>query len=236
MPIIFIKNRQQSGNHGGNEQTAAPLRMEQIISTVPQQSGRSFAPPAQPVKKSPSIKDLIHDPAIHAITVPVPDSQPIEKKEISASEISADFEIIENKDVNSEKKSEIFNLTAATELSESSVSLETIWINMVDFIFSKTAFAPTFKTYIPEYQNNIITVKLINAWQKEEFGKKMRECLSYLRSHWNEKIEDILLEVNEEQKTKGQLFDTQSKINRLQEENEELIDFLRIMNLRPKDE
>lgn len=52
----------QSGNHGGSQSAVANVT-NIMVSSVPTQSQKAFVAPDAILKKSPSIKELIHDPA-----------------------------------------------------------------------------------------------------------------------------------------------------------------------------
>jgi precorrin-2 methylase len=91
------------------------------------------------------------------------------------------------------------------------------------------------KETVPQIENNIIKVIVKNEIQKEHFETKTREVLEYLRTHFDEKIEDIQVETNEKIKKKKIIYDVKDKLQNFKEQNEEFEDFLHILELKIKD-
>jgi len=91
------------------------------------------------------------------------------------------------------------------------------------------------KESLPEIENNIIKVVVKNVIQKEHFEAKTREVLEFLRTHYDERIEDIVVETNELLETKKIIYDVKDKLQNFKEQNEEFEEFLQILDLKIKD-
>jgi hypothetical protein len=74
-----------------------------------------------------------------------------------------------------------------------------------------------------------------NDIQKEHFESKTREVLAFLRTNYDEQIEDIRVETNEKLETKKIIYDIKDKLQNFKEQNEEFEDFLHILDLKIKD-
>ena len=110
------------------------------------------------------------------------------------------------------------------------------WRSMFEQVF---ASVPTIyfslKESLPEIENNIIKVVVKNVIQKEHFEAKTREVLEFLRTHYDERIEDIVVETNELLETKKIIYDVKDKLQNFKEQNEEFEEFLQILDLKIKD-
>jgi len=107
---------------------------------------------------------------------------------------------------------------------------------MFECVFASvpTIYIPLKET-LPKIENNIITVTVKNDVQKEHFEAKIREVLEFLRTHFNERIEDIVVETNELLETKKIIYDVKDKLQNFKEQNAEFEDFLQILDLKIKD-
>ena len=110
------------------------------------------------------------------------------------------------------------------------------WHAMFEKVFASvpTVFF-TLKENVPEIENNIIKFVVKNKIQKEHFEAKTREALEYLRTHFDEQIEDIVVETNEQLETKKIIYDVKDKLQNFKEQNEEFEDFIQILELKIKD-
>jgi hypothetical protein len=91
------------------------------------------------------------------------------------------------------------------------------------------------KEYVPTIQDNIIEINLKNDLQKDHFDPKIREVLAYLRTNFNEAIEDIIVQVDESIVTRKVIYDTADKMKNLTEQNPSFEDFNAILDLRVKE-
>jgi len=112
----------------------------------------------------------------------------------------------------------------------------THWRTMFERVFASvpTIYIPLKET-LPKIENNIITVTVKNDIQKEHFEAKVRDVLEFLRTHFNEQIEEIVVETNEQLKTKKIIYDVKDKLQNFKEQNAEFEDFLQILDLKIKD-
>ena len=92
------------------------------------------------------------------------------------------------------------------------------------------------KGVIPSIENNIIRVKVKNEMMKDNFESRVRLALEYLRNNFDQRIDDIQVEVETNPaQTSKLIYDTQDKMNDLNKENPDLPEFLKILNLSAKD-
>ena len=110
------------------------------------------------------------------------------------------------------------------------------WRTMFGNVFSSvpTIYIPL-KESLPEIENNIIKVTVKNDIQKEHFEAKTREVLEFLRTHFDEKIEDVIVVTNEQLETKKIIYDVKEKLQNFKEQNPEIEDFIQILDLKIKD-
>jgi len=179
------------------------------------------APPAIVVKKTPDITDIIDVRSEKRETVEIP--QPNIEKKTTEEEFQPN---IEEKTTEVELKPNV----------EPNMEFPAHWRTLFEQIFSSV---PTvyfsLKESLPEIENNIIKVIVKNEIQKEHFEAKIRDVLEYLRTHFDEKIDDIVVETNEKLETKKIIYDVKDKLQNFKEQNEEFEDFLQILDLKIKD-
>jgi len=196
-----------------------------VPSTTPLQSTREFvAPSAMPIKKTPEIIDIIGEGG----------KQKTESKKEEESEKNKEEETVE-------KEEEIIETVEPSPskfegVPEGRGSFPTQWHTMFDQVFASvpTIYIPLKET-LPKVENNIITVSVKNEVQKEHFEAKTREVLEFLRTHFSEQIEDIVVEANEQLETKKIIYDVKDKLQNFKEQNTEFEDFLQILELKIKD-
>ena len=153
-----------------------------------------------------------------------PTSVPIKK----TPNITDIIEVRREEGESGRKKVENEEIEKHTEFSSS-------WQTMFNQVFASvpTIYIPL-KDSIPEINNNIIKVIVKNDVQKEHFEAKIREVLEFLRTHYDEKIEDVTVESNEKLVTKKIIYDVKDKLQNFKEQNEEFEDFLQILDLAIK--
>jgi len=107
---------------------------------------------------------------------------------------------------------------------------------MFELVFTTvpTIYYPL-KNNVPEIDNNIINLTVKNEIQKEHFEAKKREVLEYLRTHFSEQIEDVVVGANEQMDTKKIIYDIKDKLQNFKEQNVEFDDFLQILDLKIKE-
>ena len=134
------------------------------------------------------------------------------------------------------KTNETYRKTNETSQKTEERTFSDHWRTMFEQVF---AAVPTIyfslKETCPELENNIIKVMVKNDIQKEHFEAKTREVLAFLRTHYDEKIEDVVVETNELLETKKIIYDIKDKLQNFKEQNEEFEDFMQILDLKIKD-
>jgi hypothetical protein len=221
---MFSSKRLQSGNHGRSSTETEPSSGVGglVPSAVPLQSTRGFVAPATiPVKKTPDIMDIIGE------------------KKVSDDEMirRLDDEMINNTEEQSSSNHLITSSSNHLTVSEQNQNtFHGRWRAMFDQVFASvpTVFF-TLKDNLPEIENNVIKFVVKNEIQKDHFESKSREVLEYLRTHYSEEIEDIVVETNELLETKKIIYDVKDKLQNFKEENEEFEDFIQILELKIKD-
>lgn len=188
----------------------------------PQQSTKGFVSPVGvPIKKTPPIADIIEDQIKKE-----PEVKPIIP--IDSKEVIEPIAPLEPETFKAEEEEE--SVAVSTE------DFPSHWATLFDTIFSHT---PTIyyplKGYVPKLKGNVIHIDLKNEIQKEHFDPKIREVLSYLRTHFNEAIEDILVNVDESIVTKKIIYDTVDKMQNLNEQNANFEEFSSILDLKVKE-
>ena len=221
-------------------------------------------PVSVPVKKIPKISDVMQDPVPVITSEQAAETeQPSVSREIPASEVSqASAEPQERGDEASSETSvvEVEQETLeVSENSEKSTGTETVgsqtgteapqtisssdekfvsaWNTMFELLFREiaTIYYPL-KGVIPSIENNIIRVKVKNEMMKDNFESRVRLALEYLRNNFDQRIDDIQVEVETNPaQTSKLIYDTQDKMNDLNKENPDLPEFLKILNLSAKD-
>jgi hypothetical protein len=221
---------QASGNHGRNNTDPPPLEASQLVpSTTPQQSTRGFvAPSSVPVKRTPDITDIIGESR----------KQKAESNDEMIRQL--DNEMIKGEGTESESEKIETDLSSNHLIPSSSNHLipdfPAAWHTAFNNIFSSipTIYIPLKET-LPQLENNIITVNVKNDIQKEHFEAKAREMLAYLRTQFDEKIEDIVVKTNELLETKKIIYDVKDKLQNFKEQNVEFDDFIQILDLKIKE-
>lgn len=122
-------------------------------------------------------------------------------------------------------------------LSSSDEKFASAWNTMFELLFREiaTIYYPL-KGVLPSIKNNVIHVKVKNEMMKDNFESRMRLALEYLRNNFDQRIDDIQVEVEvNPAQTSKLIYDTQDKMNDLNKENPDLPEFLKILNLSAKD-
>ena len=192
-------------------------------SVAPQQSTRAFVAPATsaPIKKTPDITEIRG-----------------ERYEVSG-DVGASFTLVQSEiSADTHLTPQTSHLTPHTShlTPQTSSDFSEHWHTAFTQIFQSV---PTvyfaLKDTLPIIENNIIKVTAKNDIQKEHFEAKTREVLEYLRTHYDEKIEDIVVETDEKMETKKIIYDDRDKLLNFKEQNEEFDEFLQILDLKIKD-
>ena len=177
-----------------------------------------MAPPTSaPIKKTPTITDITEVRG--------------EKYEVSG-DVGASFTLAQ-----SENGADTHLTPQTSHLKpQTSSDFTTHWREIFQQVFAAIPIIyHPLKDSLPKIENNIIKVTAKNDIQKEHFENKTREILEYLRTHYDEKIEDIVVETNETMETKKIIYDDRDKLLNFKEQNEEFDEFIQILDLKIKD-
>ena len=106
---------------------------------------------------------------------------------------------------------------------------------MIDIVFDKvpTLQAPL-KHYVPEIKEFIIHISLKNDFQQDDFASKKNEVLQYLRNNFDERINDVETAMAKEDDVQKYILDDDDKLTELKQQNPDLGDFIKTLNLRIK--
>jgi hypothetical protein len=229
MEITSISKPPASGNHGRSSAEPAPLGIGNLVaSTTPQQSTRNFVAPAvAPVRKTPDIADIIREKG---------ESNDEMMRRLDDEMINNNGELSSSNHLIPTSSNHLIPTSSNHLTTPIAPTFSDSWHTMFEQIF---ASVPTIyfslKETLPELENNIIKVVVKNDIQKEHFEAKIRDALAVLRTHYDEKIEDIVVETNEKLETKKIIYDVKDKLQNFKEQNEEFEDFLQILDLTIKD-
>jgi hypothetical protein len=221
-----------------------------VPDTAPQQSTRGFvAPAAMPVKRTPDITDIIgekgekekgeKDKWANGGMDESAKSPPL----AGAGGGDEKMRRLDDAMINNKEEQSSSNHLIPTSSNHLTVLhsydltvFNDHWRAMFEQVFASvpTVFF-TLKDSLPEIENNIIKFVVKNEIQKDHFESKTREALEYLRTHFNEEIEDIVVETNEKLETKKIIYDVKDKLQNFKEQNEEFEDFIQILELKIKD-
>lgn len=221
-------------------------------------------PVTVPVKKTPKISDVLQDPLpVTPSSQPLATEQPTVSADSPASqqgmasaepqertgEVSSESSVAEveqetmevsetsEKSAGTETVGSPSETEASTSLSSSDERFVNAWNTMFELLFREiaTIYYPL-KGVVPSIENNVIHVKVKNEMMKDNFESRIRLALEYLRNNFDQRVDDIQVEVEvNPAQTSKLIYDTQDKLNDLNKENPELPEFLKILNLSAKD-
>lgn len=109
------------------------------------------------------------------------------------------------------------------------------WEAMVEAIFSDipTLHEPL-KHYYPVRKENTLIVSVKNDIQENDFALRKNQVMIYLRENWDESLDEIEVKLDLAKEVKKYILDDNDKLNALREQNPDLADFVRGLNLRIK--
>lgn len=114
-------------------------------------------------------------------------------------------------------------------------TFQIFWEAMVEAIFSDmpTLHEPL-KHYHPVRKENILIIPVKNDIQENDFAPRKHQVLRYLRDNWDETLDDIEVKLEVGMEVKKYILDDNDKLNALREQNPDIVDFIRSLNLRIK--
>ena len=118
---------------------------------------------------------------------------------------------------------------------EDPATFQIFWESMVEAIFADmpTLHEPL-KHYHPVRKENILIIPVKNDIQENDFAPRKHQVLRYLRDNWDEALDDIEVKLEVNMETKKFILDDNDKLNALREQNPDVVDFIRSLNLRIK--
>lgn len=250
------KRRKWSGNHGGNQQVAtqtAAVTSEARRGLVPQESKTAFVVPhVPPIKKSPSIKDVLAEPKPNSnksneeendvvseqgVKEPSP-PQPEKFEDAPLSNLLKP--VIDEEELESED--EILERNDDTEFEEASVpEKETSehtefadqWNQMLDVVFaSMPSVHLPLKDMLPKISDNVMHINVASSIQQKNIEQKRREMLGYFHTYCGLDLLDIIVKTSETAETKKVIYDNHDKYEYLKSENPEIQDFMDILGAK----
>ena len=126
-------------------------------------------------------------------------------------------------------------LASPQPISDDAESFEDCWKQMIDSIFQKKpAFYHQLYDYLPEYEQDVITVDVENDFQKNQLEMSKRAMLEYWRNHFQLNVDEIEFVIHEHERKKV-IYTSEDKVQNMLEQNPALKDFLQVLNFRIKD-
>ncbi|HPT52324.1 MAG TPA: hypothetical protein PK740_03475 [Bacteroidales bacterium] len=123
--------------------------------------------------------------------------------------------------------------TISETMEVSQEMLNEHWTPMVETVFVQTpTLYASLLNYSPTIDHNVIHITLKNERQEEDFRGKKHQVLEYLRAHCSDQIQDVILTIDTNMETKKFILDDKDKYEELKHQNPDLIDFMKILNLR----
>ena len=162
---------------------------------------------------------------------------PVSSNEMTNAALPEETAVISEQSDDSEVENTPLETEASQDISSSDEKFVSAWNTMFELLFREiaTIYYPL-KGVLPSIKNNIIQVKVKNEMMKDNFESRVRLALEYLRNNFDQRIDDIQVEVEANPaQTSKLIYDTQDKMNDLNKENPDLPEFLKILNLSAKD-
>lgn len=197
-----------------------------------------FVSPDAIVSPSPSIRNLVHDPAPKnevaepaiIATEPTPE---VTEPAIVETRCSTSLQQ-QNDPPTQDAESPQQSTSSPVENPENYFEkFKKQWDAMVDNVFSKvpTLLSPL-KNYPLELKNNVVYLKLRNSMQVDDFSIKKVSVLQYLRNHFDPNINDVEVSIDDKTELKKYILDEKDKIEELQHQNPDFVEFMQNLNLQ----
>lgn len=233
--------------------------MPQLV-TGPTQSSRPFIAPSTTVRRTPSISDITTDLFAPKLVEPTTNTQststkPAETQVVAATPVdepervvetpseSADVQTpktqpepdkmpMESAEIVASEPEPITPVVPENVDSESSSDFAEKWHEMFEQVFVNipSIYFP-YREYTPELKDNIIHFKVNNEIQKENIETQKRDILEFLRNHFDNAIEDLVITSDQTFIPKKIIYDQKDKFENFAEENPNFVDFVKILNL-----
>ena len=233
--------------------------MPQLV-TGPTQSSRPFIAPSTTVRRTPSISDITTDlfapkPVEPTTNTQSTSTQPADNQVVAAAIVaesesgveispeSADVQTpktqpepdkmpMESAEIVASEPEPITPVVPENVDSESSSDFEAKWHEMFEQVFVNipSIYFP-YREYTPELKDNLIHFKVNNEIQKENIETQKRDILEFLRNHFDNAIEDLVITSDQTFIPKKIIYDQKDKFENFAEENPNFVDFVKILNL-----
>ena len=206
-----------------------------------------------PVSPAPAPIDIAVQPQEQtAPTVALPASEPLDSalktvpeavtiappsaSEPSAKETVADESAATDASVPAAEKVPVQTVKCPpADPDEDPEAFQTFWETLVETLFADlpTLHEPL-KHYHPVRKENILIIPVKNDIQENAFAPRKHQVLKYLRDNWDETVDDIEVKLDINMETKKFILDDNDKLNALREQNPDIADFIKSLNLRIK--
>ena len=209
-----------------------------------------FVSPDAIVSPSPSIRNLVHDPAPKNVapaptTIPTPAATEPAIVTPEPTPTVTESAIVETRQGTSLQQQQndtpIQDVETPQQPASSPVEnpenyfekFKEQWDAMVDNVFSKvpTLLTPL-KNYPLEVKNNVVYLKLRNSMQVDDFSIKKVAVLQYLRNHFDPNINDVEVSIDDKTELKKYILDEKDKIQELQHQNPDFAEFMQTLHLQ----
>ena len=201
--------------------TADPVTPQDATSTPPATS-QPVETPTEVVSAAPAVIEPEPEPMV--ATEPVGDEPVTEVAEAPANLPQEADEAVEQTvkrpPADPDKDPEMF---------------QQFWETMVETIFADvpTLHEPLKHSH-PVRKENILIIPVKNDIQENAFAPRKHQVLAYLRQNWDETLDDIEVKLDISMETKKYILDDNDKLNALREQNPDIADFIKSLNLRVK--
>ena len=119
---------------------------------------------------------------------------------------------------------------------ENGEDFATCWHRLFETLFSdKHLIYYSLKDETPRYENDVIYIEVKNGIQKDLIETSKTAILEYWRNHFTLNVDDLEVTANEQKESKKVIVNAEDKMRNMAEQNDQLMDFLKILKLNIKD-
>lgn len=194
-------------------------------------------PPQEPVTPTASSEPAPVASSEAVVTEPSPSTEPLVNNTVADETDSASLGS-RNEITEAEVTAVPSEPTVArppADPDENPEAFQTFWETMADAVFADvpTLHEPI-KHYHPVRKGNILIIPVKNDIQENAFAPLKHQVLRYLRDNWDGTLDDIEVKLDISMETKKFILDDNDKLNALREQNPDIADFIKSLNLRIK--
>ncbi|MDR1758215.1 MAG: hypothetical protein LBR51_04575 [Bacteroidales bacterium] len=201
------------------------------LSMKPQLSRQPFIPPnITPITRSPSVRDVIRDSPV----LPVSENEAGyqgSSMSVSAKTTSTEPDVPVVPSTLPEQTpmpASMFPQSTVADLSQT-------WNDLLETVFKQLPFVlHPLKDVMPEMKDRQLVFTVKNAQIKNTFLQHRREVMAFLRTRCPD-IEDVQIIVDETLPDKVIIMGAREKLQALQEQNNNMNDFLKLLELQIKE-